>query len=745
MLASRLSTQVGVLFFVASFTLISVISWQHYSEVVYKLPHQAEAKASRDADLIAASISNRVLFHQIYPLWSQMRKVQTNYRHHSTFSIRSFAVVDEKQHVLSHSDPHSHPLMSKLDVGKPGTSWSGRTLHVVVPVLHSSSNRILGSLLLDFDASFLQQKADKAKHTFFLYLLIATCFSALLAFGIRQRVTKQLKQLSGLMPRVGTGDIRNEPFQQAPLEVRRLANALHAVDTALAEKSKQANQLVQVIEQAEEMVILTDIDGVILYVNPAFERISGFNRSEALGQTPRMVKSGEHDQDYYARMWSILLAGKVWQVDFKNRSKNGDIYEVTQTITPLLDEHGEITGFAAVQHDVTEQRKMDRKMQHADRVDSLGVLAGGIAHDFNNLLTAILGNASIASKKLDQASPAHKYIQNIESASLSAADLCRQMLAYSGKGQFVIKPVNLTELIEGMGKLIEVSIAKSIVIRYQLAETLPMIDADIAQIQQVALNFLTNASEAIGDKSGVISLATGVMHADGDYLHDSIGEAHLKPGRYVYLEVSDTGCGMDTATQNKIFDPFFTTKFTGRGLGMSAILGIIKGHHGALRIYSEPGQGTSFRVLFPESESQHWQEDQAAAVSIQGSGSVLIVDDEETIREVAAAMLDDMGFTTLPAANGMEGVETYQQNQEDIAFVLLDMTMPKMNGEECFRHLRQINPEVRVILSSGYNEQEATSRFAGKGLAGFLQKPYTPQQLTEVIATLQGNAQTTQS
>jgi len=737
MLKTKLATQIGMFFFIAMITVIGVMSEQHYSDLERNLPLHAEAEASRDADLIAASIADRVLYQQLYPLWSQMHKLQSNFIHHGDMKIRAFAVTDEQQHVLTHSTPQKHPLMSILDTGTLGTHWSGQDLHVVVPVLQSSSSRILGTLSLDFDASLLQQQIDKEKQTFFLYLLIAIVLSALFAIGLRQRVAKPLKQLSMLMTQVGSGNIRSDSFQGAPLEIRRLANAIAAVDSALAEKTKQAEHMVQVIEQVKEMIIITDINGLILYVNPAFERISGFNHTEVLGKTPSMVKSGEHNQDYYARMWRTLLEGQVWRDDFQNRSKNGDIYEVSQTITPLLDEHGEIVGFASVQRDVTQQRKMTRKLQHTDRVDSLGVLAGGIAHDFNNLLTAILGNASLASKRLESTSPAHKYLQSIESASLSAADLCRQMLAYSGKGQFVIKAVNLTELIDSMGKLIEVSIAKNIVMRYQLAETLPMIDADIAQIQQVALNFLTNASEAIGKKSGVISLATGVMHADSDYLHGSIGEAHLKAGRYVYLEVSDTGCGMDDETLKKIFDPFFTTKFTGRGLGMSAILGIIKGHHGALRIYSELGQGTSFRVLFPESQSQDWQEEEVATMeAVQGAGTVLIVDDEETIREVASAMLEDMGFTTLTAADGMEGVEVYQQHQEDIGFVLLDMTMPKMNGEACFQQLRQINSDVCVILSSGYNEQEATSFFAGKGLAGFIQKPYTPQQLTEVVAIL---------
>ena len=739
MLTSRLATQVSLIFFAAIGTIVGLIGWQQYHELAHTLPQEIQDEALRDTELIAASISDRVLYQQLYPLWSQLNKLKANFGKQSEYRIVEFAAVDAHNHLLTHSDPSHHPLMHSLDLGDSGATRLGNRLRIVVPILHNSSTRRLGTLMITFDISYIDQRIAAEQKKIIRYLLVALLLSLLLALGIRLRVAHPLRALTDLMPLVGKGAINTQAFQSAPLEVRQLAESIAAVDQALVEASKQAKQLAEVIEQAEEIVILTDIEGTILYVNPTFERVSGFSRDEAIGQTPRIVKSGEHDRAYYRHMWETLLAGKSWRDDFKNRKKDGSIYEVTQTITPLRDEHNEIVGFAAVQRDVTQQRKIDKKLQHADRVDSLGVLAGGIAHDFNNLLTSILGNAALAAKKLNEHDPAYKYLHHIESASMSAADLCRQMLAYSGKGKFVVQPVCLNELIDGMSKLIEVSIAKNIVMRYQLAKSLPMIDADIAQIQQVALNLLTNASEAIGDNSGVISLCTGVMHADRNYLRGSIGDDHLEEGRYVYLEVSDTGCGMDEETQKRIFDPFFTTKFTGRGLGMSAILGIIKGHHGAMRIYSEVGQGTSFRVLFPESQSQQWQQEESKAIALETSGTVLIVDDEETLREVAAAMLEDMGFATLKATNGVEGVQRYREHQDQIAFVLLDMTMPKMNGEECFRQLRQINPDVRVILSSGYSEEEATARFAGKGLAGFIQKPYNPQQLAEVIASHQRN------
>ncbi len=503
--------------------------------------------------------------------------------------------------------------------------------------------------------------------------------------------------------------------------------------------SAKITKLATVIDQTDELIIVTDVDGLIEYVNPAFERISGYSAEEVVGKTPRVIKSSNHSEKYYAAMWHSILAGKTWHGDFTNQAKNGDTYEVSQSITPIMDSKGAVTGFASVQRDVTHLRKVQDKLQHTDRVESLGVLAGGIAHDFNNLLTAILGNASLAQRHMDDVSPIFKHIQAIENASHSAADLCKQMLAYSGKGRFVVKPICLTELVERMGKLIEVSLAKNVVLKYHLHEHLPAIDADVAQMQQIVMNLITNASEAIEGKSGVISISTGLMQADEDYLNGYIGAENLEPGRYIYLEVSDTGCGMDMQTQKKVFDPFFTTKFAGRGLGMSAMLGIVKGHHGGLRIYSEPGEGTSIKISFPLSHQYAVElepESEKIAPVFNGSGTVLIVDDEEGVREFATMLLEDCGFDVLTANDGLQGVELFQQHQDKIRAVLMDMTMPKMDGKACFSALKLINPDVKVILSSGYNEQDATNRFVGKGLAGFIQKPYEPDKLIEKLQAI---------
>jgi len=505
----------------------------------------------------------------------------------------------------------------------------------------------------------------------------------------------------------------------------------------LKASTKRITKLATVIEQSEEIVIITDKDGVIEYVNPAFVRISGFSSDEAIGKKPNIVKSDFHSEKFYNTMWNRLNSGKPWVSDFTNQSKSGDAYEVSQSITPIFD-NNTIIGFSSVQRDITIQRQMQRKLQHSDRVESLGVLAGGIAHDFNNLLTAILGHASLATKKLDVTSPILRHIDAIENASQSAANLCRQMLAYSGKGKFVVKAIDLSELVENMGKLIEVSLTKNIVLRYELNEQLPAIDADIAQIQQIVLNLITNASEAIEGKSGVISVTTGIMNVDTDYLNSCIAGKHTE-GHYVYLEVSDTGCGMDKKTKEKMFDPFFSTKFTGRGLGMSAMLGIVQGHQGAMRVYSEVGKGTVIKVAFPISHEtiESLEKTKDYSPEWAGSGTVLVIDDEESIRELATIMLEDFGFNVITANDGQEGLKTYQNHKGNIVLVLLDMTMPKLDGAACFSQLKNINPDVRVLLSSGYNEQDATNRFVGKGLAGFIQKPYSAdafaKKLQEVL------------
>ncbi len=381
------------------------------------------------------------------------------------------------------------------------------------------------------------------------------------------------------------------------------------------------------------------------------------------------------------------------------------------------------------------EKKLEAKLQQAQKLESLGVLAGGIAHDFNNLLMGVLGNAEIAQLELAPESPAQERIKNITATALRAAELTKQMPAYSGKGKFVVQALNLSTLVEEMAHLIRVSISRKVVLQCNCANNLPTIEADATQIRQVVMNLIINAAEAIGEESGVVSVSTGLIEASRSYFIDAYLDENLPEGYYVSLEVTDTGCGMDEATRQKIFDPFFTTKFVGRGLGLAALLGIVRGHHGAVKIDSEPGRGTTFEVLFPAS-AQVYEESADrtdAESSWRGSGVVLVVDDEETVRTAAKMMLESQGFTVLTVEGGREALEVFRDRADEIVVVLLDLTMPHLDGEATFRELRRMRPDTKVILSSGYNEQENTNRFAGKGLAGFIQKPYGIRSLSEKI------------
>jgi PAS domain S-box-containing protein len=383
-----------------------------------------------------------------------------------------------------------------------------------------------------------------------------------------------------------------------------------------------------------------------------------------------------------------------------------------------------------------ERLNLEKQLLHAQKLESLGVLAGGIAHDFNNILTAIIGNADLALMRINKESPAVENLRRIEEAAARAADLAKQMLAYSGKGRFVVETIDLNRLLEDMLHMLEVSISKKAVLRLQLHQLLSPVEADATQLRQIIMNLVINASEAIGDMSGFISITTGCMECDRNYLKDVWLEENIGEGLYVYLEISDSGCGMDKVTMTRIFDPFFTTKFTGRGLGMAAVLGIVRGHKGAIKIYSELNKGTTFKILLPASDRpapRFTQESQAD--KWQRSGTVLLVDDEITIREVGVAMLEELGLTTITANDGREALEVFRSTP-DIDFVIMDLTMPHMDGEQCFRELRRLQPDIKVILSSGFNEQEVTQRFIGKGLAGFIQKPYRLSMLQEVIRTV---------
>ncbi len=381
-----------------------------------------------------------------------------------------------------------------------------------------------------------------------------------------------------------------------------------------------------------------------------------------------------------------------------------------------------------------EKQTFELQMQHAQKLESLGVLSGGIAHDFNNILAIIMGYCSLT--KMDYET-AENNILEIEKAAERAAGLCRQMLAYAGKAQLTKTQVNMRMLVDEMASMLKSTIPLNAVIKSDLSTDIPFLDADASQLRQIVMNLIINASEAIGKEQGEIqvSLAKSTVLA-GQSENDYNGNT-IPPGEFVCLEVTDNGCGMDEETKWRIFEPFYTTKFTGRGLGMSAVLGIIKSHGGSLQLFSQLGQGTTFKVYLPipkkysAEDGDHKQSIPSAPW--KGSGTILLVEDEDQVRLIAKALLKNIGFTVLEAVNGKEALELYQRNATDITLVFTDMGMPIMDGYELFYELKKLNPELPIIVSSGYGDAEVGSRIGIDNIAGLISKPYGPDQLREVL------------
>ncbi|MBK8789092.1 MAG: response regulator [Holophagaceae bacterium] len=398
---------------------------------------------------------------------------------------------------------------------------------------------------------------------------------------------------------------------------------------------------------------------------------------------------------------------------------------------------------ATLFEDITQRRRseeerlhLERQLLHAQKLESLGILSGGIAHDFNNLLTAIQGFLNLVQVQLEPGSPALRHLDAMEHVLLRAADLTRQMLAYSGRGRFIVQPHSLNQIIQGMHDLVKVTVPKKISLSFDLALGLPPIEADATQIQQVILNLLTNASEAMEGQEGAIRVATRTLELGPEDVADGRLGEDLGPGPHVILEVSDTGCGMSPEVQARIFDPFYTTKTTGRGLGLSALLGILRGHHAGLQIDSRPGEGTTFRIYFRASALPlEVKEAKPRPPWTRLQGTVLLVDDEEMILSSVSDMLASMGLQVHTARDGRQAVASVQKEGASLDLVLMDITMPRMDGLEALRMIHQLDPAKPVILSSGYSEHESIRDGSGEQAAGFLPKPYSIHDLYAMVAS----------
>jgi PAS domain S-box-containing protein len=516
------------------------------------------------------------------------------------------------------------------------------------------------------------------------------------------------------------------------------------------EALRESERRLQSIFRVAPTGIGTVRDRILLEVNQRICEMTGYAERELIGQSAQLLYPTQEDYDYVGREKYRQIAEEgTGEVETRWRRRDGAVIDVLLASTPInpLDLSQGVT-FTAL--DITERKRaeeqrlsLERQVQQTQKLESLGVLAGGIAHDFNNVLTGLLVNAELSLDVLPAHSPIRPMLLDVHRAGKRAADLTAQMLAYSGHCKFEVMDIDINALVRDMASLLESATSKKAELRYELCADLPAVTADATQLRQIVLNLVTNASEAVGEQEGQVAVRTYTTDSDAAFFDAASPGAEVAEGRYVTIEVTDTGCGMDESTKAKIFDPFFTTKFTGRGLGLSALQGIVRAHNGAILVESELGKGTTFKVLLPalDHPAVPVGERSKEEAGWHGVGTVLVVDDEEMVRNAAVRILRRSGVAVLTASDGVEAVELFRERHDEIACVLLDLKMPRMDGEETFDELRKINRDVPVILLSGYSEQQSTERFAGKGLAGFIQKPYNAEDLRDKVREVLGNGE----
>ncbi len=462
----------------------------------------------------------------------------------------------------------------------------------------------------------------------------------------------------------------------------------------------------------------------------------------------------EGDGQYFRDMvtQAIQRGDREMDCEHRIRKPDGNIVWVHSRLRIEYDEDGKPLNLFGVIQDITWRRKLEddklkleRRILHAQKLESLGILAGGIAHDFNNILMGILGNADLALKDIPPSSPAYEKIRSVIENSNVASELSNQMLAYSGRGSFKVEPIDLSQTVRGMENLLKTSVSKNVTLKTALSEEDTGMKGDMTQLRQIVMNLVLNASESYGQNSGTITVTTGRVRCDEECVSVTQPSAWQRldkpppPGDYVFLEVRDKGCGMDEKTLERIFEPFFSTKFSGRGLGLAAVMGIVRSHSGLVNIHSSPGKGCTFRVLFPADgmvpAGTEEPEDQALP---EGEGTILLVDDEPSVRNVVTSMLEKAGFMVLSAESGQEALEIYRSYPQKISCVLLDLTMPRMSGTRCLEELRKVNPKVKVIISSGFTREDVVSRFTDEEFTGFIQKPYRYDDLMQALSATLG-------
>ncbi len=638
--------------------------------------------------------------------------------------IVTAAIIDRSGHTFATYRRDGSPeIQIPADLPADGFRMKHNAMMLTKPIAHGSEN--LGTLYLQADLRELDARVQWVLVGALLLTLVIGGMTLLFATRLSRIVTTPILHLAAAARRIAASQNINEcVVRESQDEVGILVDAFNAMLHQLGERQSR-------LEESQRLAHLGNWTFTLSR--------SSFDWSEETfhifgldpAPTPPDLRAFRNlilPEDFRGLKKAILRTrkgGRTLSSDFKLTGQGGTPRWVHVTGTWHADP-AKGTMLRGTVMDITERKQSEAALLQGQKLESLGVLAGGIAHDFNNLLGALRGNLDLARTELPESSRVKTYVAKSEKIIERAANLTRQLLAYSGKGQFQVKPMDLSQQVKEMGNLLSVSVSKKASLNYQIREGLPAIIGDTSQIQQVIMNLVINASEALSDQGGYVRISTDSEFLDESELRRVYAGQELAAGPYVALEVQDNGHGMDSRTIERIFDPFFTTKFHGRGLGLAAMLGIVKSHKGGIKVHSEVGHGTTFKVLFPSSsiflETTHAVD---PSTEFSRMGKILIVEDEPDIRFAAADIFEHMGFEVVLAADGYEGVERVKDHRGTIRMVLLDLTMPRMNGVECLRALREIDPLVPVLMTSGFSESEFTKELSDLWVSGFLQKPYS--------------------
>ncbi|MGA3085040.1 MAG: PAS domain S-box protein [Thermodesulfobacteriota bacterium] len=516
-------------------------------------------------------------------------------------------------------------------------------------------------------------------------------------------------------------------FEKINSEYRQAIKKLHQSEELLRASERKYRSLV---ESIPDIIFTLDLDGTINYIGPRWKKILGHDESEVLGKY--FIHFTPAEEHYFlAQVFKEARNDKksVENILWKYIRKDGQIRDFSGSAAPLLNEQGQVVGTMGIARDITKHKKLEEQVIQAQKMDSIGNLAGGIAHDFNNLLGGILGYASYVKKKMSPKDPLFHSVKNIERSAQQAAELTKQLLGFARRGKNQVKPINCNALIQDLIQFLGRTIDKRLTLEVELDAHLHLIEGDETQLEQSLINICLNARDAM-PLGGILKIVTANQTPQVDLLK----QRGRKEGDYIKITLSDNGTGMTPEVQSQIFEPFFTTKEPGRGtgLGLSMVYGIIQNHGGYIDLKSEPGQGTSFELYLPAIPDMMIEESSPSPQSstlTKGSETILVVDDEEIIRQLGADILEDEGYKVLMASRGEEAIRIYQENREDIALVVLDVVMPGLGGKETFLRLKNVNPKIKVLLSSGYSTNEEVGGILKEGVGGFVQKPYRDEEL----------------